>query len=79
MKVIKIKVGDEVCVLAQDLTSSSESGNHGKYFVADGVVGEIDKKANAQVLIKYSDHSADRTGKSTVRWGITGIYIKATL
>jgi hypothetical protein len=81
MKAVKIGVSDEVCVLAQDLTSGSGSGNRNQYFVADGKIIEIDEKPSTgtEVVVEYDEHSAERTGKNTVRWGVTGIYIKATL
>lgn len=81
MRVVKIEVGDDVCVLAQDLTSSCASGNRDQYFVADGKVIEIDEKPSTgtEVVVEYDEHSAERTGKNTVRWGVTGIYIKAVL
>lgn len=81
MKAVQISKGDEVCVLAQDLTSSSESGNNEQYFVASGKVIRIDEKLSTgpEVIVEYDDYSAGRTGKSTVAWGVSGIYIKAIL
>jgi hypothetical protein len=81
MKAVQISVGDEVCVLAQDLTSSDSNGNNKQYFVASGKVIKIDREPNtgSEVVVEYDDYSSERTGKDTVAWGVSGIYIKAIL